>query len=137
MTRAVWAAVAVAAAGCGADGGPPAARVSGTVTFKGQPVPAGRVYFDPDAAKNPAGQQGYADIKDGRYDTAAAGKPPSAGAVMVRVEGFGPPVGDAPGKLLFSGYEVRAELPAGDTARDIEVPASAGDKVAKNAGPGP
>jgi hypothetical protein len=137
MRRAVTAALAALAAGCAAGGGGEDASVSGTVTFKGQPVPRGRVTFSPDPAKNPGGQQGYADIAGGRYDTAAGGRPPSAGAVVVRVEGLTPLAADGTGAPLFQTYEVPAELPAGRSHKDIEVPASAGAKLPKNAGPPP
>ena len=43
--------LAVAAAGCGGDG---ANRVSGKVTFNGKPLPAGKIYFTPDGAKQAA-----------------------------------------------------------------------------------
>ena len=45
--------------------------VSGTVTFNGQPVPAGQVVFSPDLSKGNDGPQGYAEIHGGRYDTRA------------------------------------------------------------------
>lgn len=137
MRRALIAAVVAAAAGCGPGAGDGTVRVSGTVTFKGKPVPNGRVYFDPDAAKNPGGQQGYADIKDGRYDTAQGGKPPSSGAVVIRVEGLNPPAADGTNTLLFRAHELKAELAGGASERNIEVPASAGDRMPKDAGPPP
>lgn len=136
MRRALLAAlVALAPAGCGGtDSG---AHVRGTVTFKGEPVPHGRVYFDADQVTNPGGQQGYADIVAGRYDTAVKGKPPSAGPVLIRVEGLKPPAPDGTHTLLFQPHEFRAELPAGTSEKDIEVPASAGDRLPKNPGPRP
>ena len=136
--RRVWvAAVALTAAlGCGSgDGG--ATRVSGKVTFKGAPVGLGRVYFDADQKANPGGQSGYADIKDGRYDTAAGGKPPSAGPVTVRVEGLNPPGASGLHSLLFRQHEFTAELPAGSSERDIDVPAALGDKLPKTTDPPP
>ena len=137
--RGIILAVAVtAAAGCGGGGADGNARVSGTVTFKGQPVALGRVYFDVDQQKHPGGQSGVADIKDGKYDTAAAGgKPPSAGAVRVRVEGLTPPGADGLHGLLFRQYEFAADLAAGPNAKDIDVPAAQGEKMPKNAGPPP
>jgi hypothetical protein len=41
----------------------------GTVTWKGAPVKAGIIYFDPDVKKNNRGPQGFCIIKDGMYDT--------------------------------------------------------------------
>ena len=121
--------------GCGVGGG--AAGVSGAVRFNGQPVPVGRVYFDPVPGANAGGVQGYADIINGRYDTSAGGRAPSPGPVTVRVDGFGPPAGGRNGPRLFVTYEVRDELPAGAATKDIEVPASAAAKLPKNPGEEP
>ena len=54
--------------GCG-GGGVDRVDVSGTVTWKGKPVPMGLVFFTPDTAKGNRGPQGFALIKDGRFDT--------------------------------------------------------------------
>ena len=65
--------------GCGKDEGN---RVSGMITFNGQPVPAGKIYFTPDTSKGNSGPTGYADITNGRYDTASeAGKGIFHGAI--------------------------------------------------------
>lgn len=120
---------------CGCGRGVEGVHVQGTVTFKGTPVPMGRVYFDPDSEKRNPGQQGYADIKDGRYDTDRAGKRPSAGPVIVRIEGFAAGADETPGKLLFSNYEIRLELSPESLAKDISVPASAAAKVSDTPGP--
>jgi hypothetical protein len=64
-TLALFAALAMAAPGCG-SGGPEMARVRGTVTVKGQPLTRGTVTFastDP-ARTNASGQIG----SDGSYD---------------------------------------------------------------------
>jgi hypothetical protein len=54
--------------GCG-GGGVDRVDVSGAVTWKGQPVPMGLVFFTPGTAKGNRGPQGFALIKDGRFDT--------------------------------------------------------------------
>jgi hypothetical protein len=114
--------------GCGSDKG---GRVSGKVTFKGQPVPAGKIYFKPDASKGNSGQTGFAGISNGTYDTATAGNQgPVAGAVIIEVEGIDPtpPPGASPdvgATLLFSGYTKPIELPTGASVQDIDVPAEA------------
>jgi hypothetical protein len=135
----VWvvAGLLAAAAGCGPGDAGGKVQVAGKVTFKGQPVALGRVYFDADQKKNPGGQSGYADIKDGRYDTAAEGKAPSAGAVNVRVEGLTPPGANGLHGLLFRQYEFAADLPAGKSDKDIDVPAAQGDKMPKGNDPPP
>jgi hypothetical protein len=115
-------------AGCGSNG---THRVTGKVTFKGQPVPAGKVYFKPDSSKGNTGASGYADIKEGVYDTAAPGGRGIAGGPMViAVEGIDPkpPAGAGPDvttTVLFARYETSADLPASDTTKDIDVPAEA------------
>jgi hypothetical protein len=114
--------------GCGGDGGN---RVSGKVTFKGEPVPAGTIYFKPDGAKGNSGQAGFAAISNGTYDTSAAGgQSAPMGAVIVEVEGIdpNPPQGvdaDVTTTLLFSGFTKQIELPAGSSVQDIDVPAEA------------
>lgn len=119
--------------GCGGD---KSHRVSGRVSFKGQPVPAGKIYFIPDGAKGNAGATGYADIRDGRYDTdAGGGQGCVGGPVIVVIEGTDPGAPpdrakgdksqDVSAKLLFARYEVREELPQEDATRDVDVPASA------------
>lgn len=121
------------AVGCGGSSGN---RVSGKVTFKGQPVPAGKVYIAPDTAKGNSGQTGYADIKDGAYDTSSpGGQGAVSGAVVITVEGFDPtpPPGADPDvsmTTLFSGYKVQAELSGSDAVQDIDVPAEAANAPA-------
>jgi hypothetical protein len=114
--------------GCGSDKG---GRVSGKVTFKGQPVPAGKIYITPDSSKGNSGQTGFADIKNGAYDTAAEGGQGAApGAVIFTVEGMdpNPPPGAEPDvtmTVLFAGYEKKVDLPASASVQDIDVPAEA------------
>ena len=62
--------ISALAFGCGDD---KTARVSGKVTFNGRPVPAGKIYFMPDGEQGNTGSTGYADIKDGEYDTGSSG----------------------------------------------------------------
>lgn len=106
-------------------------HVSGKVTFDGRPVPAGKVYILPDATQGNTGGSGFADIKDGVFDTKLAGgqaAPP--GRVIFAVEGIDPvpPPNAAPdvtATVLFPRYEVSGELPASASTKDIEVPAAA------------
>lgn len=126
------------AAGCGGDGG--GNHVSGKVTFKGQPVPAGKIYFTPDSAKGNSGPQGYADIKDGEYDTSASGgHGVGSGPMTVSIEGFDPSKsgakekGDVSGEetilMLFPTYKTTADLPDDDSTKDFDVPAEAAENV--------
>lgn len=123
-----------ALAGCGGNG---LSRISGKVTFAGKPIPAGKIYFIPDGGKGNKGATGYADIKDGAYDTSAAGgMGAEKGPMLVAIEGFDPAApevvdkaaapGEAPTKPpLFPRYQTAADLPGGTTTKDFDVPADA------------
>lgn len=125
--------------GCGSKDN----RVSGQVTFQGKPIPAGKIYFNHDASKSPGVAPGYADIKNGAYDTAAeGGRGVANGSVSVVIEGFDPSAegkkekGDTSGettiKALFPAYETTAEI-SGNTTKDFDVPAEAATKPKKKA----
>lgn len=119
------------ALGCGGDG---TYRVSGKITFNGDPVPAGKIYFMPDGSKGNTGPTGFADIRDGYYDTSArGGRGYPGGPTVIAVEGIDPsgpppkadPSGEVTARVLFPRYEITADLPKSSTTKDIEVPASA------------
>ena len=55
--------------GCGKRGSDALYEISGSVTFAGQPVPAGRIVFEPDEAQGAAGMVSIADIENGIYRT--------------------------------------------------------------------
>src|SRR5262245_54011659 len=63
--------------GCSADNGLNLARVRGKVTFRGEPVKKGTVYFSPDESKGTVGPSGMGGVTDGAYvastDTAGDG----------------------------------------------------------------
>jgi hypothetical protein len=113
---------------CGC-GGRAASRVDvwGEVTFQGGPVPAGTVIFDPDLARGGDGPQGFAEIRDGRYDTRRSGKGAPPGPVIVRIDGFDGRAGAGYpyGKPRFLAYQVNAEVPQQGAAMNFEVPADA------------
>jgi hypothetical protein len=110
-----------AVAGCG---GPKTFDVTGTVTFNGQPVPAGEIAFDPDPLAGFSGPQGFAFIKDGRFTTAGTGRRVIAGPYVVRVlvcDGKAGP--EQPfGKPLRSEYERKEQISAERSTLTIEVP---------------
>jgi hypothetical protein len=126
--------------GCGGTGH----RVSGKVTFQGQPVPAGKIYFTPDSSKGNSGPAGYAEIRNGEYDTSSSGgRGVTGGPVIVSIEGFDPSAkpekadkedkaGDVTAKQLFPKYEVAVELPKGSATKDFDVPASAANPPKKD-----
>lgn len=112
-------------AGC--ENGPKRHHVSGQILFDGKPVPAGEIYFDPDVTKGHDGPQGFARIKDGRYDTRESGKALAAGPHVVRILGFDgktPPGQDLPlGRALFPEYKSPADIPGlAGVSLDFRVP---------------
>lgn len=124
------------AIGCG---GEKKYRISGKVTFKGASVSTGKIYFTPDVKKGGKGPAGYADIKDGNYDTSSVGGSGSIGGpVIVRIEGFtpsGPEKSDKgeekTAKALFPAYETAIDLPKEVTTKDFDVPATAATPAPK------
>jgi hypothetical protein len=110
-------------------------RISGKVTFKGKPIPSGRIMFAPKDGKG--GQAGFANIVNGEYDTAApGGKGVGKGAVVVSIEGgeVGTPAaksGEAAGKPYFPRYETTMDV-TGTMTKDFDVPADAA-KLKKSA----
>jgi len=112
----------LAAPGCG-DGGPKLYEISGTVTFKGQPVPAGTVMFTPDQRKGGSGPSGLATIKQGRYDTADSdGTGVMGGPYVVQIIGLdGKPTEMCPeGVPLFPDYTESIDLPRQNSTKDFE-----------------
>ena len=117
--------LAVVTAGCG-QSGPSTYGVSGTVTFGGQPVPAGKIMFEPDRSAGNEGPRGIAKIKDGQYQTL-----PDKGAIggphVVRIYGFDgirrkDVAGSDFGTSIFPRYETKVDLPREPTTHDFDVP---------------
>ena len=106
---------------CGCSSEIPTFPVEGTVSFKGQPLPKGEIYFDPDASLK--GPQGRAIINDGKFSTKDQKSGVVAGKYQVRVHGFdGKPRQEAPyGLAIFPAYETTMELQTGKSLT-IEVP---------------
>lgn len=114
-------------AGCGQKG-PTRYRVSGSVTFKGQPVPVGAIQFNPDTSKGNSGAAAFAGIKAGRFDSATDGLGTVGGPQIVTVEAFDGKVVDRDllpnGKPLVRGFRKSYDLPkAADATLDIELAA--------------
>lgn len=110
--------VFVAVAGC--SHGEKLYRVSGTVTHSGKPIPKGVIHFEPRAD----GPSGFANIWDGKYDTAQQGQGVRGGMYDVRVNGFdGKEANEAPfGQALFPEYTTSKDLPQADSTYDLDVP---------------
>jgi len=126
--RSLALACAVLAAGC--TGGDLARYdVSGRVTYRGQPVPAGTIIFEPDDSKGNEGPQGIAPIVQGRYDTSQGGKGTVGGPHRVTILGCdGVTISETSpqGKTLFEPYSTTAELPRAKGTVDFDVPAGGG-----------
>src|SRR5687767_10405299 len=87
--RNVVAAAVVALAACGCSSKPKLAQLSGKVTFKGKPVPAGWISFTPDVAAGGLGQTKVLQIKDGVYDSSKEREPGlTPGQYLIRIAGF-------------------------------------------------
>lgn len=127
MRTNLWAAAgflaAAVALAAGCDGEETLYDVCGTVTFDGKPIPKGLIFFDPDAAKGGSGMQGFANIVDGKFDTAREGKGVRGGAYVIRVNGYdGKEAAEAPfGQYLFPEHEEKRDLPAKNSELTIEV----------------
>jgi hypothetical protein len=128
MRRLLGGAVVLAlAAGCSSE--PPMAQVSGRVTFKGEPVPAGWISFTPDATK---GSVRVCQIRDGVYDSSKEGQPGVfPGKNLVKIAGFDgkkiPFWGQ--GKQIFNPVDDQFDVPAGTSTKDFVIPESAGKNV--------
>ncbi len=133
-------------AGCGAKSdGPPRYRVSGTVTFAGNPVPEGTLIFDPDPQAGNSGPQGSAKIRDGKFDTNIDGVGVIGGPHIVRLTGFKSDAtvdssGESVKPLLFENYKIKVDLGKESSTQTFEVPPSMayrapGSAKPVNAGP--
>lgn len=100
-------------------------RIHGTVTTtEGIPIPAGMIYFDPEGARTSPGVQGYAYIKEGKFDTADEGRGASGGKYLARVQGFnGEANGELPlGEPLSGEEEFKLDLPLGEPQQAFQLP---------------
>jgi hypothetical protein len=106
-------------------------QLSGKVTFKGKPVPAGWISFLPDTRQGNEGKEvRVVQIKDGVYDSAKEQSPGLyPGPTIVRIGGFdGNPLPLFPqGKQIFNPYELRETITEG--TKDFDVPASAAQNL--------
>ncbi len=123
--------IVLAATGCsGQTEGPQRHTLSGTVTYNGQPVPAGEIIISPDSAAGNNGLGSYAVIKDGLYET-APDKGITGGAYILNLTGFdGVPFKSddgaetfLQGKTLFSDYKFKHQFQEQNATLNIEVPA--------------
>lgn len=115
----------------GCDSKPKLTEISGTVTFKGQPIPAGDVSFTPEVSVTGGQLQMYM-VKDGKYDSAQT--PESGllpGKYKVRINGYdGKQIPNFySGKQIFNAVEEQIEITAGKMTKDFVVPEAAGQNI--------
>lgn len=117
-------AISLGIAGCGPSG-PVRFDLEGEVTYQGKPVPAGLIVFNPDTTKGNEGPQGFAHIKQGKYDTRDQGRKVTVGPHEVRIEAFdGKPGQELPlGKIMVQ-HTTTATLSPTETKLDFDIPAS-------------
>lgn len=112
---------------------PKLAQLSGKVTFKGQPVPAGFISFAPDVASGGLGEMRVLQIKDGVYDSSKEREPGlKPGPYFLRIAGFDgkriPRYGQ--GKQIFNEVQdLYHTVPEGESTKDFVIPDSAGENV--------
>lgn len=118
--------VCVCNSGCGA--GERRYDLSGTVTFKGQPVPEGYITFEPDASQGNRGGPGHAKILNGKYDTSLeADSGILGGPHVIRITGFDKKVSGVSGsevqlpKSLFTEYTLSQDFPKKNSKIDFDV----------------
>jgi hypothetical protein len=127
LTAATFLALAV---GCSSK--PVPAQLSGKVTFKSQPVPAGWISFTPDVGAGGRGQVRVFQINDGVYDSSQTDPPGlDPGTYFIEIAGFDgkklPFYGQ--GKQIFNPVKDKFTVPAGTTTKDFVIPESAGQNV--------
>jgi hypothetical protein len=114
--------VALSLASC--SGGTRRYEISGSVTFKGNPVAAGTVLFEPDTAKGNKGPGSLGEIVDGAYRIVAKNGV-VGGHYLVRITGFdgkGDERGESQrGRQLFPEEVQKVELPPADSTHNILV----------------
>ena len=110
--------------GCGSED----ARftVSGTVTYRGKPVPMGEVQFMPDSTQGNRGPAVMATIEDGKYET-PDGKGVVGGPYVLLITGYAKavpsndPTASAYGPELFRQTRQDFDFPREDCTHDITV----------------
>jgi len=109
--------------GCGSD--PRGLEVSGTVTYKGTPVPAGDIQFVPEAGNT--GPPGRAVIVNGKYNTSDTGGQGTVGGphqvIINGFDGIAKPDEELPhGKPLFPEFKSTFDIPKdGDSTKDFDI----------------
>lgn len=98
--------------------------VTGTVKYDGKDVPMGMVYFDPDPTQGGKGTQGFATVKDGKFDTTVGGRGVKGGPYVIRVAVHDGKAGNENpwGAALRDEYEFKKDMPKARSELEIVVP---------------
>jgi hypothetical protein len=128
----LWTFIAGLCLAIGCSSKPQQAQLSGKVTFKGQPVPAGWISFTPDVAKGALGQIKVLQIKDGVFDSSKESEPGlNPGPYLIEIAGFDgkriPLYGQ--GKQIFNPIQDEYVVPDSVSTKDWVIPDSAGENV--------
>jgi len=108
--------------GCAKSDGLERYRLSGSVTYDGQPVPKGEIQFTPNSREGNPGPGTFLKIENGQYET-AAGKGVLGGPYGVRIVGYDGKANSESdlGVSLFKPFSERVDLPKEDSTRDFEI----------------
>jgi|694.fasta_scaffold05847_5 hypothetical protein len=116
----------------GCSNQPALIEISGTVTFKGSPIPAGDVSFMPDVTVA-GGQLRMYMVKEGKFDSVQTpGMGLLPGKYKVRVNGYdGKQIPRYfSGKQIFNPYELEMEIATGiSVSQDFVVPEALGENI--------
>jgi hypothetical protein len=97
-------------------------NLSGTVMYKGQPLPAGQIFFTADYTKGNDGMQGMAIIQDGKYDTRIYKKGVLGGPYKIKIDCYdGKPGNELPLGKLLGNAEFARDFPKSDSVQDFDV----------------
>lgn len=107
-------------AGCGGSDGVERFGVTGTVTFQGKPVPFGSVKLEPDRKKGGSGPAGFAQIVNGKFDTAESGRGSVKGPMIVTVQGVATDAVYA--QPIFKPYQTAVEVSEDNEPLELVVP---------------
>ncbi|HWL07013.1 MAG TPA: hypothetical protein VNQ76_01235 [Planctomicrobium sp.] len=111
--------------GCGQTNELDRIILSGQVSYDGQPVPFGSVWFEPTMSAGQMAPTGFAIIRNGQFKTKAEDAP-IAGPYNVRISGYPeetPRVDDEEQRIvLFPQYIMEMELVSTKVPMNLEVP---------------
>lgn len=115
----------VCALGC-SGGKIPTYRFDGTVTYNGQPIPAGAVIMTP--SKGNKGPEVHLSVDDGKFDSVLPANGPVAGSHRIRIAGYhdfqtiqGPEGPESIGQEIFPTHEEDFDMPKKKTTHHFDI----------------